>query len=194
MRKLFLILTGIALFTLTTANAVELEIQQNGESSSNSISVQKENTTTIHQGGSIKIDNTIDAKASTGNNTVSGNTQGNTTIKTGDATVDINVNTKGNSNSVHPATKTKHTPTITPLATITPTHTPSSGSSNQPNSSHSPPSSGTSGSNNEGAGIGGGEVKGLAATNSIDKLSLLSSVAGFICLVIGSALVSRRGQ
>lgn len=178
---------GIIFLTVVVAvHATEnADIKNNGQESKSSVVINDGSSTTVKQGNSLNINNNINANASTGNNSTSNNV-GNSTIKTGDANVNVNVSNTGNTNNVDPKKTPKPTATVKPTDKPTnPTATPvqdNGGGSN---------GSGSSTSQNSQGGIGGAEVMGLAATDS-GALSKFISFLGFICLVIGSSLISRR--
>lgn len=186
---------SLVLITVQTVSAVSIE--GNGDGSKNSIELHSSDTTSIQQHNSTSIKTTVEADAQTGGNTANGN-KGNTSIKTGDATIDIKVINQVNQNTATvpccgtpTPTKQQHTPTPTKVS-ATPTPTPGNGSDSPGKSSNS----GSTGTNNNSGGIGGGsaspEILGLSATSGVPVTDRLFHMAGALCLGLAATLAHRR--
>lgn len=87
-----LILTGSAL-------AADIEITDNGAHSTNKVEITNTSTCTVVQGTETNVLAWVDASASTGGNSASGNTGGDTSITTGDATATATLTVTGGSNT-----------------------------------------------------------------------------------------------
>lgn len=93
---------SIAMFALaTTATFADttLEISGNGDGSTNTITVTSEQNCTVKQSSDTDVHALVGASASTGGNEASGNTGGNVTINTGNATANASVTVTGGSNT-----------------------------------------------------------------------------------------------
>ncbi len=66
-----------------SASALEITVEGNGESSSQEVSVQNEQTTQVSQNNAASVQNNVDINASSGGNSASGNAGENTNISTG---------------------------------------------------------------------------------------------------------------
>jgi len=150
-----------------------------------------------------EIRNSIKNKIRTGNN----NSQGDTTIKTGDGTnTSIITNIVNNvtidccitpSPSTKPTDSDKPTPTPDP-GNPTPTNTPNGGGGNGGNGD-----GGNGGGGNNGGGLGGGDVSGasaqqgeilgLATTSGNNITYTLIQIVGLLCLGTGLLLKKGRG-
>lgn len=97
--SLFLSL-GILLATLTTVNAVNVNVQGNGAGSNNQVNYNQSNQTNYNQNNQANINNNVDANCNTGGNSASGNTGGNSSINTGNCKVNVNVQNQVNSNQI----------------------------------------------------------------------------------------------
>ena len=75
------------------------EISGNGDNSTNKIEVTDSNNCTVWQKTETIVEADIKAKASTGGNTASGNTGGNVTIQTGNASATATLEVTGGSNT-----------------------------------------------------------------------------------------------
>lgn len=187
-------------FTLITVQSVfaeSLSIEGNGQGTQNSIQLNSTSNNSVQQHNTATIKTTVDANANTGGNSANGN-KGNTTIKTGDSEVNINVTNTVNQNSATVGCCGTPTPSKKPL-TPTPTQTsgtptPTSGSGNNPTNNNS--NSGNGGSNNNSGGIGGGsagpEILGLAATSGTPITDTLFYIAGTLCLGLAARLARQR--
>lgn len=99
--KKTILFTAVALLSAAIpVKAEEITISGNGGSSSNSVEVSAQNTTTVNQTNSAEISNTVQTNANTGNNTASENTNGNTTVNTGSVQANVSVTNEANSNVV----------------------------------------------------------------------------------------------
>jgi len=76
-----------------------VEISGNGAYSDNGVELKQNTTTKVTQGNNAYVTNDVDADAKTGWNDANGNTGGDVTVKTGKATVDVDVATIANVNS-----------------------------------------------------------------------------------------------
>lgn len=81
------------------AAGMTLEISGNGSDSDNDVKVELQQQTTVVQSNEAKVENKIDASASTGGNEAEDNTGGNVSIQTGNATTDVKVENTLNSNT-----------------------------------------------------------------------------------------------
>mgnify|MGYP001610521492 CR=1 FL=1 len=75
-----------------------LEISGNGTGSDNKIVVKHESDCTVKQKSNTNVGLEVDVYSNTGGNTASGNTGGDVTIDTGNATTEITVDVSGCSN------------------------------------------------------------------------------------------------
>ena len=73
-------------------------ISGNGDSADSEISIERESEVTVNQENDADIDNDIEVNASTGDNTASRNTGGDSSIDTGDATTEVTVTNQTNVN------------------------------------------------------------------------------------------------
>lgn len=182
--------TLLAFLVAGNVSALDLSIEKNGEGSQNSITIDQQQNKSNTQGSSLIINNDIKANASTGNNTANGNS-GNTTIVTGDATVQVNVQNTGNTNTSNNAKATPQpTPSGTPSNTPQPTQAPGNGGSSgggQGGSSSSSNNGSGSQNNGTGAAAQGGEILGLAATDS-DTTGQISTAIGILCLALAGII------
>ncbi|MBI4067646.1 hypothetical protein HY407_04635 [Candidatus Gottesmanbacteria bacterium] len=188
------ILTSLSLLLLflvfiSTTQAVEFNVSENGSGSKNSINFNQSGNTTVNQNSNANINNNINATANTGGNEASNNTGGNTTIKTGDASVKVNVDNKLNNNSAVVnccTTPTPKKPTSTPPSGPTSTPKPGNGNGNG--------NGGNGGGGNGGAGVGGpaggGQVLGLAPTGGENTASIFY-ILGVLCFALGGAALGR---
>lgn len=180
---------------------VSFSIKGNGESSTNSITVQETSSVTVVQGNSAEVSTNVDINANTGGNTINGNS-GSANLTTGNVTTDVTVTNILNSNlasatccsnpEIGPTPTTKpngHQPTPTP--TSNPGGNGNGGNGDGGNG-HGGNGSGSSSSDNgssSSGGIGGadiGQVLGLAYTGSAAD-GILRAV-GTLCLALGLLL------
>jgi hypothetical protein len=84
-----------------SAMAADLEISGNGKDSTNTIVVTEESCCVVIQSSTTNVGAWVDASASTGGNKASGNTGGDTSISTGDATATASVTVTGGGNSAN---------------------------------------------------------------------------------------------
>ena len=82
-----------------SALAADLEISGNGAGSDNDIIVTEQSCCTVVQSSTTNVGAWVGASAATGGNTASGNTGGDTSITTGDATSTAGVTVTGGSNT-----------------------------------------------------------------------------------------------
>lgn len=160
---LFIISSCLVLSPFVSAR--ELEIVGNSPSSQNSITIQSGSSININQNNQGDISTNIDAQATTGGNSASGNTGADTTIVTGDSGIDIQVKNFLNSNFIQ---LDCCDPTSSPSPSV-PTSTPTTQITVDPTSPPSPVSNGSSrpsssSSNSSASGTGGAPVLGLSAT------------------------------
>ena len=87
-----LLLTGSAL-------AADIEITDNGAGSQNTVTVTEVSTCTVFQGTETNVIALVSAKASTGGNKAIGNTGGDVTVTSGDATATASLTVTGGSNT-----------------------------------------------------------------------------------------------
>lgn len=187
-----LIISGLSLVFLGSARALELNNSGNGAGSQNSIDLQYNQSTNVNQNNQGSFNNDINAGANTGGNSVSGGNGG--SITTGDATVNVTVDNRFNSNQANveccPDGKTP-TPTHKPgQPTGTPTPTP-------PGGVGGPPGDGGDGDGGNGGGppaggVGGGQVIGLSAASGENTTELLITSTGLVCLFAGTTLLRKN--
>lgn len=182
----------------STIYAQDLKIEGNGDNSKNSININVSTTKSVQQENTATINTTVDCTASTGDNQANGN-NGNTTIVTGDSNCITTINNVANNNAVTPTEKSTITPTAKPQATATPL--PNGNNPTQPPDPSTPKDdsnrSNDNGGNNENNGNTGlngntGEVMGLAATSGESPLNAFWSVAGVVCLALGSLILKQQ--
>lgn len=108
MNKMFKrIATGIATSAMLIANftpvfaATELQITGNGSDSNNTVAVSQSGSTFVTQDNNTQISNNISVSSDTGSNTAQDNTNGDVTIRTGDATADVTVDNAANLNAAN---------------------------------------------------------------------------------------------
>jgi len=82
---------------------IDVTISGNGEDSHNHVTVKGGNTTTVNQSNVSEISTWVDSSASTGHNSANGNTGGDVTVASGDASSTVGVTTSGSSNSLNSA-------------------------------------------------------------------------------------------
>jgi len=80
------------------ALAVDVEVSGNGANSNNTANVSVSNSTIVDQSNVANISNDVNVNADTGKNDANGNTGGNVSIDTGDATANVGVSNTANSN------------------------------------------------------------------------------------------------
>lgn len=80
------------------ASAITLEVTGNGVQSDNDIEIKTEQKTEVSQSNDFNVNNNINANSSTGSNSASRNTGGNSKIDTGNATSTVEVVNAGNTN------------------------------------------------------------------------------------------------
>ena len=98
------IATGAVLlnaFAPMTYATTSLTISGNGSNSDSDVYVDSNNATVVNQSNSLKVNNNVDVKADTGNNSASDNTGGDVEVKTGDANTDVRIKTEGNVNQAN---------------------------------------------------------------------------------------------
>lgn len=101
-RTTAVIATGAILlntFATSALASTTIEISGNGYDSKNEAEVKQSNETTVVQNNYANIDNKVEVKADTGNNSASKNTGGDVLVTTGDATVDVTIENMANQNS-----------------------------------------------------------------------------------------------
>lgn len=80
--------------------STDVEISNNGAKSDNTVEIENTNKADIKQTNNLNVVLNINSKASTGGNKASGNTGGNVSITTGDATTETAVAVAGGDNKV----------------------------------------------------------------------------------------------
>ena len=188
---------AFSLFLVGNSKALDLNISGNGAGSNNTLNIQGNQSTKVTQKNSGSIDNNVNAGANTGGNEVSGGNGG--TVKTGDASTNVNINNNFNNNTATVPCCPSKTPTPTRLPgqpTPTPTSTGSQPTST-PTPAQTPPvgvggppdGGGDGDGGNGGGGNGGGQVMGLSQTAGDGREALLFYLAGALCLSIGGTLL-----
>ena len=79
---------------------IQIEISGNGSGTSNSVTVQNDQTTTVTQTNDASVNNQVDQSATTGNNTANANTGDTTQITTGDSTTNTSVSNSVNNSQI----------------------------------------------------------------------------------------------
>lgn len=94
------IASGAILFQalIPAAFAAEVDINGNGAFSDSAVKLSNESKTSVDQSNSANVTNRVDSNASTGDNSSSFNTGGDSRIMTGDAVNKVNVSTDVNAN------------------------------------------------------------------------------------------------
>ncbi|MBA3723991.1 MAG: hypothetical protein H0W89_03820 [Candidatus Levybacteria bacterium] len=92
---------ALFLSAITPALAAHTDISGNGAFSRNDVSVSSSNSTTVNQSNDADIRNDISTNASTGNNSSSFNTGGDSRIDTGDANSFVSIANMANANSAN---------------------------------------------------------------------------------------------
>jgi len=87
-----------AVFATPAFADTDVVIGGNGSHSDNTVRVDEDSTTTLRQSNDTTISNTVSVNNNTGHNTASGNTGGDVTIRTGDATSDVNISNQAGEN------------------------------------------------------------------------------------------------
>ena len=87
-----------ALAPLSFAQSTDIQISGNGAFSDNTANVSTSNDVRVTQDNNANINNDVDVDANTGNNDANFNTGGDTTVRTGDANVDVSVTNVANKN------------------------------------------------------------------------------------------------
>jgi len=95
-----------------------LEISGNASGSNNSININQNESNTVNQSNSADVNNDVNASADTGGNSANDNVGG-SSIKTGDATTNVNINNQFNTNKADVNCKNCATPTPKPSPTPT---------------------------------------------------------------------------
>jgi uncharacterized membrane protein YgcG len=170
-----------------------LEISGNASGSNNSINIDQDDTNTVNQSNTVDVENNVKATAETGGNSANDNVGG-VTIKTGDATTNVNIKNQFNTNSADVNCKNCATPTPTPKPSPT---QPVGGPISDPGSPTSGSAGGSSSSGGGGSSSGGstggagqGQVQGLSATSG-DK-TLFTTIAGFLLIFLGYTFLRRN--
>ena len=83
---------------LSFAQSTDIQISGNGAFSDNTANVSTSNDVRVTQDNNANINNDVDVDANTGNNDANFNTGGDTTVRTGDANVDVSVTNVANKN------------------------------------------------------------------------------------------------
>ena len=176
MFKKLLISAALILVTLlmgtSIARAVEFNNSGNGTGSQNSINFQNSNTTNIQQNNQGSVNNNVDANANTG-----GNSGG--SIKTGDATTEVNINNNLNNNSATVKCCDGKTAPLPPPPS-------NGGKNNPPGSSNDPGPSGGSSSNSNPA------ILGLSATAGPENEQYVFYALSLLCVGVGSKLLLKK--
>jgi hypothetical protein len=95
------VVTGLFLTSLAASSAfadVPAEISGNGAGSYNSIYIKHKNKCSVYQKNQTEVLTEVESQAHTGGNTANGNTGGDVTIDTGNATSTVTVQVDGGSN------------------------------------------------------------------------------------------------
>lgn len=100
-RKVFSLVASIFLFFNfpLAIYAMEIQVSGNGENSSSQVTTINEQTSNVTQSNEAKVDNNVNVNSNTGNNLVS-NSQGDSSIETGNAKTQVEVSNSLNSNQI----------------------------------------------------------------------------------------------
>mgnify|MGYP001614207366 CR=1 FL=1 len=188
-----LIVSFFLIFLVLIAGRVysqSLEVSGNASGSNNSININQSNSNTVNQSNSANVNNNANATSDTGGNSINDGVGGGS-IRTGDATSNVNITNQFNSN----VRNVSATPTPTPKPSPTPiqqiggpTSTPT------PN----PSGNGGNGGGDGGDGGDGGEggapqapaVLGLSAASG--ESSLFKIIPGLISILLGFNLLRKK--
>jgi hypothetical protein len=181
MRRPFfsLVVFFLGVVLLSPVSAEELVISGNSADTQNSIILNSGFSVVNPQSNSFEAITNVDAQADTGGNSASQN-NGDVSIITGDAVVNVSVTNQGNQNIFGPQVYATPTSILAPTSVPGPTRSNPSISSFQGSSS----SSGSSG------GIGGAPIFGLSATSGTPELlTSVTATLGLICLSFALAFL-----
>ncbi len=92
--------TSKAVLACCLTNEGTVKISGNGSDSNNRVNVRESNNTTVLDTKVLNINNVFSVDATSGGNRANGNTGGDTTINTGDSSVDVTIGNWGNFNEV----------------------------------------------------------------------------------------------
>lgn len=92
-----LLLNGL----MPVLGATHLVISGNGSDSNNDVNVEVEHSTSVVQSNNADVTNEVNAKSNTGDNKAKGNTGGEVSVETGDATNNVSVTNTLNSNAAN---------------------------------------------------------------------------------------------
>lgn len=178
MFKKLLISSALVLVTLlmetSIARAVEFNNSGNGAGSQNSINYKNNTNTTIQQNNQDSVNNNVDVNANTG-----GNTGG--SIKTGDATTEVNIKNNLNKNSA--------TVKCCDGKTTPPPPPPTGGGDGNGSKSNGSNGTGGSGGSNPGSGPA---VLGLSATAGPENEQYFFYALSLLCVGVGSKLLLKQ--
>ena len=191
--KSFIISTFLIFLVLIAGKVYSqnLEISGNASDSNNSININQSNSNTVNQSNSANVNNNANATSDTGGNSINDGVGGGS-IRTGDATSNVNITNQFNSN----VRNVSATPTPTPKPSPTPIQ-----QIGGPTSSPTSAPSGNGGNDGDGDGAAGGgssagdpgqtqAVLGLSSTSG--ELSLFKIIPGLISILFGIGLIKRR--
>lgn len=186
MNAIRLTMFGLLLVAAITLRHVvfadQYTIGGNAAGSQNSIDVTGGQSTNVGQNNQGSFNNDINAGADTG-----GNSGG--SITTGDASVNVTVDNRFNSNQANvtccPDGKPSPTPTLKPGQSPSPTPTAGIGG---------PPGDGGDGDgdNGDGGAGGGGEVVGISAAAGENYTEIAITSLGIVCLLAGAFLTRKN--
>ncbi|MEK6901778.1 MAG: hypothetical protein AABX37_05520 [Nanoarchaeota archaeon] len=95
-----IVTASLLLSSVTTSAFADLsaEISENGAGSHNSIYIKQKNECSVYQKNKTEVLTEVESQANTGGNTANGNTGGDVTVNTGNATSTVTVQVDGGSN------------------------------------------------------------------------------------------------
>ena len=165
-----------------------IDISGNASDSNNSININQKNSNTVNQSNSADVNNSVNATSDTGGNSINDGVGGGS-IKTGDATTNVNIKNQLNTNAAD--VNCKNCPTPTPKPKPSPTDP------GKPTSTPTPAPSGNDG-DGDGDGGDGGEggapqapaVLGLSAASG--ESSLFKIIPGLISILLGFNLLRKK--
>lgn len=104
-KKLTAFLTSLillsAVFVSPAFASSDIRIAGNGSNSDSSVRVNEQNDVTVRQTNDTNISNNVSVDNNTGHNSISGNTGGDVTVRTGDATSNVDISNVAGSNVAH---------------------------------------------------------------------------------------------
>lgn len=191
------IISTLFIYVILIAERVysdSLEISGNASGSNNSININQTESNTVNQSNSADVNNNVNATSDTGGNSINDGVGGGS-IKTGNATSNVNINNQFNTNKADVNCKNCSTPTPTPKLSPSPTPKIGGAVSNPTSAPSDNGGNGSSGDGDNGGGSAGdpgqtGAVLGLSATSG--EKSLFQMMPGFLSILLGFNLLRKK--